>query len=944
MIRMVATLIAVAFLISGCVNPSVSTVRDTKIAPAYQAPQSRRIPEPPKKDADGYRSSDSGRTYSLTLKNADIKDVLMLLSKESGVPIVQERNLRGSVKIEAQNKKLGELLFIILKPLGYTATVENGVIMVGRPQLATRTFQVNYLKDRRNSRSNMNVAGFSAGSVSVSTEGTSDFWGAIENSLELMVFGTSGKGKRESGGYIRGDDLAKVVAENKQEYSGQGGKTSALVTSSKQSFARNSDYNSSSQATSQQIERPDSEVLDQQLADNKLKQLLVNEIAGIIQVTDLPENIDRIAAFLADVEEGSKRQVMIQAHIMEVSLKDSFSMGVDWKYIIDKASNFNLAQTLAPVVAGTTTVGSSVFKLSAAGDSFGVLLDAMKEQGNVNMLSSPKITALNNQKAVIKLTTKQVSWVSSKTTQNNAIGGQDTYTTTPQVDEVGIFLDVTPQIGQDNSITMQIHPSVSEIKEISTSPDKNSNKPVIDVREIDTMVDARAGETIVIAGLITDKLNETKRSVPLLGDIPYLGALFSYSKQERTKAELVIMMTPYILNTKTIAEIREEHEQRLRNMTGSFYLINNLGSMVSEKSSRDFMNSVPTLPPVKPAERAVPSASSLPVAAEPLVVAHAAPKPVEPVVIPDVSPAEKKSEPPRSGVKEDRILPPQPRIKQLPGRPVIPPDPHTIPHPEKQPRRTSNAVLPENADTKRASVLISTTSPQTQSLSPSRKPKLSVPSLTSVTQGSDGIRLEVNGPHQQPKIVRETRNQRVIIQLPGVSNGVGDINVPLDLLGFNRARVARHSDGTWVVLHVAGKEFPRITPRFDEQGMTIMAAPPIVAVAPQPRSTAARTANAAVLMPVVPEAPAALVAPPPREPEAVAPDQVRETPVMVQQATITSTTSGSEQDLYRAGVSAYKAGNCSEAVKQLSGFMASYPNSPFAADAAIYRSDCMSRM
>jgi type II secretory pathway component GspD/PulD (secretin) len=103
------------------------------------------------------------------------------------------------------------------------------------------------------------------------------------------------------------------------------------------------------------------------------------------------------------------------------------------------------------------------------------------------------------------------------------------------------------------------------------------------------MVDARAGETIVIAGLISDRLVETKRSVPLLGDIPYLGMLFSYSKQDRTKSELVIMMTPYILNAKTVEEIRDEHEKRMRDMGGSFHLINNLGSLVTEKSSRDWI-------------------------------------------------------------------------------------------------------------------------------------------------------------------------------------------------------------------------------------------------------------------------------------------------------------------------------------------------------------------
>lgn len=600
MIRLALIGITAVFCISGCVNPGMSTVQDSRSAPTYRAPKTSPVPVQPRIVPDSYRSAYAGKAYSLSLNNANLVDVLKFLSKESSVSIVPERGLNDTVSVEAHNKKLGELLYTILKPLGYTATVEKGIIFVGKPKLSTRTFRVNYLKDKRNSTSNMNVSGFSTGSVSVSTEGKSDFWAAIEDSLELMVFGTSGKGRREGGGYIRGDDLSKVVAESRQNFARQSGSSSNSTTSSNRQFSRNNGSSTVDQASSQIIEPAEPETREQRLADNKLKQLLVNEIAGIIQVTDVPENLDKISAFLADVEEGSKRQVLIQAHIMEVTLKDSFSMGIDWKYILDKTTNLTLAQALVP------SNPTNVFKISAAGSDFGVLLDAMKEQGNVNMLSSPKISALNNQKAVIKLTTKQVSWVSSKTSVNSGGGTNDTFTTSPQVDEVGIFLDVTPQIGPDNSVTMQIHPSVSEVKEISTSPDKTSTKPVIDVREIDTMVDARAGETIVIAGLISDKLNETKRGIPLMSDIPYLGALFSYSKQERTKTELVIMMTPYILNTRSIDEIRAEHEQRLQDLGGDFHLINNLGSMITEKSSRDWiMRSEPhRLPQPEPAPTA----------------------------------------------------------------------------------------------------------------------------------------------------------------------------------------------------------------------------------------------------------------------------------------------------------------------------------------------------
>ena len=599
--------LAIPFGIAGCVNPTANKIKDIRALPAYTAPVATQTPVAPPKDPDAYRSNDPGRAYSLTLKNADLRDVLMLLSKESGVSIVAERGLRGTVQIEARNKKLGELLYTILKPLGYTASVENGMILVGRPKLSTRTFRMNYLKDTRNSSSNMNVSGFAAGgsgSVSVSTAGKSDFWGAIETSLEMFVFGTSGKGKREGGGYIVGEAEKKPAAEFK---SATTGKAAASETD-------------------------DPMLSSTQLSENQLKQLVVNEQAGIIQITDFPENLDKITSFLADVEEGSKRQVLIQAHIMEVSLSDSFSMGIDWKTIIDKSTNFTIAQSLSPSSAASAATGSSVFKISAAGSTFGVMLDAMKEQGNVNMLSSPKITALNNQKAVIKLTTKEVSWVSSKTTQNNALGGQDTFTTTPQIDEVGIFLDVTPQIGPDGSIIMQIHPSVSEIREISTSPDKTSTKPVIDVREIDTMVDAKAGETIVIAGLISDKLLETKRSVPLLGDIPYLGSLFSYSKQARNKAELVIMMTPYVLNGKSIDEIRRDHEKRMQNIGGDFHLINNLGSMITEKSSRDWiMKSEPhRVQPTSTADNTPEQQSSSPAPA----ATHSAPAPAETKTVP----------------------------------------------------------------------------------------------------------------------------------------------------------------------------------------------------------------------------------------------------------------------------------------------------------------------
>jgi len=483
---------------------------------------------------DEFAGLDTSKTYSLTVKNAEIKDTLLLLSRQTGYTIIADKDVSGKVTTDFQDKTLRDILYALLKPAGYSAYVEKTAIYVSKPRLITRTFNVNYNKGKRSSTSTMNASvseggssGYASaggsinlnlttgtggsggtsgsygsssspqGSVSVKTSGESDFWSEMIRGLEIMIFGDSGSGTVHSGG---------------------------------------------------------------SRADKSGRKLVVNDLAGLIFISDYSDNMDRIKSYLEDVEKAVKRQVLIQAHIVEVSLNDSFAYGIDWSYLrtLDGSNptTVKLSQGLMPPVP------SQVFQLSIANNKVSALLDAMKEVGQVNTLSSPKISTMNNQKAVIKLTTKEVSWLSNAV--YNAQGQVSFKYSTPQVDEVGIFLDVTPQINEKGAVSMQIHPSISEKSSTSISPDGTSSKPIIDIREVDTMIDVRNGETVVIAGLIVDKILETRRSVPFLGDIPYLGVLFRYTTQEKKKTELVILITPYLLTEKSIAEIRKEHEERLK--------------------------------------------------------------------------------------------------------------------------------------------------------------------------------------------------------------------------------------------------------------------------------------------------------------------------------------------------------------------------------------------
>lgn len=480
-------------VLSGCIAPEMSRVSSTLAAPEYvNTPAAATQIAPVQPEAESYRQINHKKLFTLALNNVEIKDALAILSDESPIPIVPEPGVSGFVTVNIKDKPLGDLLFIMLRPLGYTAKIEEGMLVVRQSRLTSRTFVINYLKDKRIS-SSVTKASISAGSdkdsasqgnVSVTTSMDTDFWSETIKGVEAIVYGPGKKDGATSG--------------------------TSIVS---------------------------------------------NQLAGVLYVAAPAETMAAVSSFLDSIEKEVKRQVLIQAHIAEIDLNDRFSLGIDWKVFLDNAHQRSIAQNVLP------TPRSNVFVIDINTSDFNLLLDAFKEQGDVKMLSSPKISTLNNQKAVIKLTTKEVTWVNS--VLRDQYGNVTETVNVPQIDEVGLFLDVTPNVGESGNIVMQVHPSITEVKEVSVSPDKSSSKPVITVREVDTVVNVKSGQTMVIGGLISDKIITTKGGIPFLGDIPYLGWLFSNYSQEKRKTELVIFLTPYILDSAVIEDIRKVHENRL---------------------------------------------------------------------------------------------------------------------------------------------------------------------------------------------------------------------------------------------------------------------------------------------------------------------------------------------------------------------------------------------
>jgi MSHA type pilus biogenesis protein MshL len=317
--------------------------------------------------------------------------------------------------------------------------------------------------------------------------------------------------------------------------------------------------------------------------DGKGKKLIINKSTGVIMVTDYPINLNRIASYLETVEGSSQRQVTIQAKIMEVILSDEFKEGINWKTIqslprftnfawglTDRTGKTGFPGTSGGYVSGsgtgtgtssTTITVPDVFKIKPFGGLLAIgaggadvvlsdIMQAISEQGDIKILSSPTISTLNNQKAVIRVGNQDVYFVTG------AVATQTTVTQfiQPMTIDIGILLDVTPQIAEDGTIIMNIHPSITDKTGEKMTPDGKTTFPLLSVRETDTTVRVRNGQTIIIAGLMQERNEEHYTGFPVLQSIPVVGGLFRYKTGIKKNTELVIMITPTLQVGKRVED------------------------------------------------------------------------------------------------------------------------------------------------------------------------------------------------------------------------------------------------------------------------------------------------------------------------------------------------------------------------------------------------------
>lgn len=393
---------------------------------------------------------------------------------------------------------------MILQPHGLDYSVQGNLIRVFRRRLETRRFDLNYVLTRR------------SGSRTL----------AASNSVASGATGASGLPAIARQGATAG---ARGAA------GGQG--STAEVTGTDEG-----DIFSDIAAGVQTLLSPEGK-------------FNLDKKAALLQATDYPDRLDQIQLYVDAVQNRATRQVQIQAKVIEIALNDEFSAGINWSLVIHRAGGaVTLTQKVAPTAGGTFTVGLNI-------KDFTGLLNAFATQGRVNVMASPTVNALNNELAIMRVGTQDVFF--RTTTQTDAVTGRILQTTVePQSITEGVVLSVTPQISGDGMINMSISPSLTERTGQATSR-FGDTVPILSVREADTLVRVHENETIVIAGLMDERLRREQRKVPWLGDLPGVGALFRGERTNRTKTDLVILLTPTVMTPGRVAESAEREQNRL---------------------------------------------------------------------------------------------------------------------------------------------------------------------------------------------------------------------------------------------------------------------------------------------------------------------------------------------------------------------------------------------
>ncbi|HUW28020.1 MAG TPA: secretin N-terminal domain-containing protein [Sulfuriferula sp.] len=553
--------LAATLLLAGCVPPAMIQPSQGHIQQSAQ-PAASLADIPPLVKTIPYLPSPKAETreptYTIVVDNVPVKDLLFSLARDTKKNIDIGTGITGNVTLNAVNEPLPAILERIARQTNIRYRMEGDTLSIMPDTAYLKTYKVNYVNLSRNTTSSIGVAaqiastgsgavgatasggaqGGNSSSTTVDSQSNNNFWDVLTANLHAILTSTRASTQRAEDKAARLDAERNARADRLEQAQAVARAGAGATTLYKEVF-----NNTSSSL----------------LQDSK-NDVIVNPVAGTVSIMGNERQQQVVKQYLDRVSQSSQRQVLIEATIVEVNLNDQYHAGIDWSqmanagnglFVTTPASPNNLAGALQPFI-----------NIGYRGPNITGAINLLESFGNVRVLSSPKLMALNNQTALLKVVDNLVYF--SVQAQQGTLSSTGTplqpttFTTTAKTVPVGLVMSLTPQISENGTVTLDVRPTISrKISDVSDPnpglPAATPNKiPVIQVREMESVLQVGSGQTVILGGLMQDDSDRARDGIPVLSRPEGIGALFGQQERNVKQTELVIFLRPTVITNPSL--------------------------------------------------------------------------------------------------------------------------------------------------------------------------------------------------------------------------------------------------------------------------------------------------------------------------------------------------------------------------------------------------------
>lgn len=580
---LVASAIAILAL-AGCAHqskipPSQGHIDGNGSSRADQAANKADIPKPIKNNVylPPPKARAKEQTYSVVVNEVPVKEILFALARESKLNVDIHPSIQGRVTLNAVDQTLPAILERLAKQVDLTYKIDGNVLSITPDMPVLRNYKVDYVNMSRD------TTGFIGAAAEISSTGRAATTGAAG------ATGGTSTTTSSTGTGANNSSRTSVASESKNHFWDsliENLKDLLADTDKEVIISRNAALNATENAAAvpdaadpNAQRAPVPQPQNREDARTEFKTLfaatvIANREAGVISVRATNKQHERVQDFLDKVMASAKRQVLIEATIVEVQLSDIYQVGIDWSRFAAGINGFVFDQSLGAGASynnvtgtfsgrgnnafGVQTTSGLIAGYVNASRSFSSAITLLQQFGDTKVLSSPKLMVLNNQTAVLKVVDNLVYFTVQAQQSQGSVGGGilSTVTTTPNTVPVGVVMSVTPQINDGGNVNLNVRPTISRVVGFRQDPNPNltvqSLVPQIQVREMESLLLVNSGNTAVLGGLMQDETNKTTDAVPGLSNLPLIGKVFTGRNNGVRKTELVIFLRPTVITNASL--------------------------------------------------------------------------------------------------------------------------------------------------------------------------------------------------------------------------------------------------------------------------------------------------------------------------------------------------------------------------------------------------------